>query len=387
MAKMRAVSKPSRNPERRTATDKPRRPEARDTRQAPETPAKGAKARPLVAHNQLNIEARPARLADLDNYTAQQKEDFRTLANRSRAIVLVGPTGNGKTTLAEALANEILTNERGEVDTHSLIEQNCGAKTGVDDIRALLEHMDRPTVFGSRRKVVILDEVHKLSAQALSALLTPLEKSKRGEPPKGALVIACTNMPQQLTQAFFDRFITVKVSSWDEASLRRFADKQAKRYGRPLLSDAQLRGMVNPRQVLTALDGSQTVDAVEDVKGAFALLCALLVGNHTINRNARYDQVTTQTLMAMGRYLRGFLGTQMWSDGDVKEQVTSLNKGYTSGMFDSHDVARVQYAIGMALTAACAGNVPQIMLLDVLLAHAIDSRVAKAFAPKLPSRK
>ena len=73
-----------------------------------------------------------------------------------------------------------------------MIEIDAASRTGVDDMRELLEAVQYTPTHG-RYKVYIIDEVHMLSASAFNALLKTLE-----EPPPHVKFLLATTDPQKL---------------------------------------------------------------------------------------------------------------------------------------------------------------------------------------------
>lgn len=128
-------------------------------------------------------------------------------------ILFYGAFGTGKTTLARIYAKHIccLNYDRknlkpcgkcpsclgfgkgNELKNHlSITELNCSDKTGVDDMRQVINNaMQNP--YGSKYRVYIFDEAHKLSNSAQNSLLKILE-----EPPEHSIFLICTTEPQSL---------------------------------------------------------------------------------------------------------------------------------------------------------------------------------------------
>ncbi|MCF8462307.1 MAG: DNA polymerase III subunit gamma/tau [Rickettsiaceae bacterium] len=121
------------------------------------------------------------------------------------AYLLHGIRGVGKTTTARMIANIVNcsqpTNQNGMVDSCKLcqncrgveeanhpdiIEFDAASKTGVDDIRDVLDSCEYRPMLG-KYKVFIIDEVHMLSKNAFNALLKVLE-----EPPSHVMFIFAT---------------------------------------------------------------------------------------------------------------------------------------------------------------------------------------------------
>ena len=101
------------------------------------------------------------------------------------AILLSGPTGCGKTTLARCINRAL----RGD-----LVEANAADDTGVDAARALGEKAQyRPLDDATPYKVIVLDEAHRLTNAAQSALLKHVEDA-----PPSTVWILCTTEPSKV---------------------------------------------------------------------------------------------------------------------------------------------------------------------------------------------
>ncbi|MGE4220152.1 MAG: DNA polymerase III subunit gamma/tau [Alphaproteobacteria bacterium] len=103
----------------------------------------------------------------------------------ARALNCIGPDGSGGPTVSPCgtCANCTAIAEDRHVD---VMEMDAASRTGVDDIRELIESV-RYRPVSARYKVYIVDEVHMLSRQAFNALLKTLE-----EPPAHVLFVFAT---------------------------------------------------------------------------------------------------------------------------------------------------------------------------------------------------
>lgn len=115
------------------------------------------------------------------------------------AILIIGPTSVGKTTLARCFASD-LNSVDGDIERHpDYLEINAGATGKIENIRELLEVSKLNPQKGIRR-VIVVDEAQNLTGASEQAVLKPLEES-----PKKTVFILCSMEPEKLKKAMINR--------------------------------------------------------------------------------------------------------------------------------------------------------------------------------------
>lgn len=125
----------------------------------------------------------------------------------SRAALITGNYGLGKTTLALALCDALHVHE------NDIQQINCGAVGGVDNARAIVQQLGFGPTFGDFR-VFLLDEVHKLTKEAQSVFLTPIESL-----PQSTILMACTSEPENFNPALRSRFYEIRIEPYSEEQI------------------------------------------------------------------------------------------------------------------------------------------------------------------------
>lgn len=138
-----------------------------------------------------------------------------------QSYLFCGAHGSGKTTMGRILARALLCEnpqngepcdqcescisilERGSSECFS--EMDAATKSGKENITRITEEIQYSTFAGTRR-VYLFDEAHRLSPQALDALLKPMEDEASPDTDDKQLVcILCTTEPEKMRGTVFSR--------------------------------------------------------------------------------------------------------------------------------------------------------------------------------------
>lgn len=211
-----------------------------------------------------------------------------------RSYVFAGPSGTGKTTTARILARAMLCEavdpDTGEPcnecsscreildrgDSPAFKEMDAANHTGADNIRKIVESLDYYTLDGGDRKIYLIDECHRLSKQAMDALLKPMEDTVPGSRDKRLVCLFCTTEPQKLRGTIKGRCMVfgIKEPMRDEivSRLRFICDQEGVEFSDDALGMIFSYGKGHIRDMVNALErvsrvGPVTPDAVRQHLG------------------------------------------------------------------------------------------------------------------------
>ncbi len=145
-----------------------------------------------------------------------------------KAWLFSGPSGGGKTTLARILAIALQQDDYSDFgnlpcspalpqykcESYDIKEINAAQHNKVEDIAGIIEHSQYAPNAGSRYKVFIFDEAHRITTQAQQLLLKPTEDATNR-----AVWIFCTTEPGKLNLTLKRRCARYEVSELDNKGI------------------------------------------------------------------------------------------------------------------------------------------------------------------------
>ncbi len=223
-----------------------------------------------------------------------------------KSILFHGPTGCGKTTLGRIVANEI--GARGS----DIREIDSADFRGIDTVREIRKQSAFKPLEGDYR-VWILDECHKLTGDAQTALLKALEDT-----PSHVYYILCTTEPQKLLPTIRGRCAQYQVNTLSEKDMKKLLRRVVKAEGESLNKEVYEQiiqdSMGHPRNALQILSQVLSVEPEDRMKVA--------------RRTAEIQSKTIELCRALTS------GTDPW------KKVTTILQG-----LKEEEVEKIRYAI------------------------------------------
>ena len=171
----------------------------------------------------LDTRYRPVSFSDVlgQESTVQiLKQYVKTGAGFHQSYLFAGAWGSGKTTLARILARALLCSKPIEGSpcdqcnscksillggsSEGFFEIDAATNSGKDSIRKITDSLQYST-FSGKRQIYLLDEAHRLSTDALDALLKPLEDCVAGGEDKLLVCLFCTTEPERMRTTILSR--------------------------------------------------------------------------------------------------------------------------------------------------------------------------------------
>lgn len=181
----------------------------------------------------------------------------------SRAIMLSGPSGVGKTTLARIAAYEMGCGER------DILEIDAATNTGVDHMRSLQEIIKYKPLSKSSMRAAIVDEAHRISHQAWDSLLKLIE-----EPPEHAVFFFCTTRADKVPQTIKTRCTHFPLKDVSKSDLEKLLSRVCEAEKIDLEDDIQRviikQANSSPRQLLVNLELCRDVSTRQEASEILA---------------------------------------------------------------------------------------------------------------------
>ncbi|MDD5053488.1 MAG: AAA family ATPase [Sulfuricurvum sp.] len=216
----------------------------------------------MADREELHLKYRPKTFDELIGNNAL-KESLLSAIGRTRTFLFYGPRGCGKTTIARLIAAKL---EIAEIDINEI---DAADNTGVDNARQIKEAAQYSPM-GSKYKIYIIDECHRLTGNAFDSLLKTLEA-----PPSHCYFVLCTTELQKVPTTIKSRSkcYEVKVLNTKEQNfLIRWICHEEKITITPEVKQTIMECCEGiPREIIVALD---TVRDVKNDEDAISLINA-----------------------------------------------------------------------------------------------------------------
>ena len=307
----------------------------------------------LARHAPLAARLRPRTLDDIvgQDHLLGPGRPLRTLveADRLSSVILWGPPGTGKTTLAQAIA----------AHTSKAFEQLSAVSAGVKDVRDTLDRAKQRLGERGQGTILFLDEVHRFTKSQQDALLPGVETGLI------TLIGATTENPFfEVNPPLLSRSTLFRLNPLDQAAARSLLEKGLRAEGASATDEAaeHLAGHSNGdgRHVLTSLEVAVAIArarATDDKPPVVTLADAeAALGTKALRygRDEHYDVISA------------FIKSMRGSDPDAALY-------YLARMLEAGEDARF---IARRIVIAASEDVgmadPQALVVAVAAAHAVE---------------
>lgn len=206
----------------------------------------------------LHVKYRPTELDAIigQNEVVRSLNKLLDAKQLPHSILLHGPSGVGKTTIARILAAEVQA---------QIMEIDAATNTGIDAMREIVEPLQYRGFGEKENKVVILDECQSLSKSAWQSLLKIVE-----EPPKHVYFLFCTTELDKVPKTIQTRSHSYGLRAVVSNVLEEYLDKviHIEKFKLPdgVVEVIAREAQGSVRQALTYLSACRSARSVNEAK-------------------------------------------------------------------------------------------------------------------------
>jgi putative ATPase len=267
-------------------------------------------------------------------------------ADRTPSMILYGPPGVGKTTLARIVADT----------TGASFEELSAVSARVDDVRSVLQRARELLGANGRRTILFLDEIHRFNKGQQDALLPGVESGLL------TLIGATTENPYfEVNAALLSRCTVIELEPLSDEEVATVVGRGAAEIGAEVSPDV-LEAIVrraggDARSALSTLELSWQTAVAEG-----SALEARHVADAARKRPLRYDRAGDQHYDIISAFIKSMRG----SDPDAAVY-------YLAAMLEGGEDPRFIARRMVILASEDVGNAdPQALVVAVAAAHALE---------------
>ncbi len=224
-------------------------------------------------------------------------------------FLFAGPSGCGKTTLARIMAHML------DCKDYNIIEKNTASERGIDMAREI-EKCAQASPLGGGNRAVILDEIHRTTKDAQSALLKVLE-----DIPNFAYYFLCTTEPNKVLKTIHTRCQMMMLNRLGDDDIYNVLVEAADRAGMDGISKQVLEAIIEnaegcPRSAVGLLEKQaglaedkalEVIDQWQSIEKSLIDLCRKIINGQWKEVVGVYNRLEEKDPEAIRRCLLGYL--------------------------------------------------------------------------------
>jgi putative ATPase len=286
------------------------------------------------------------------------------------SLILFGPPGSGKTTLALIVSNA--TNRR--------FVQMSALNAGVKDVRAVIDDARRELTYSGRQTVLFIDEIHRFSKTQQDSLLGAVETRTI------TLVAATTENPFfSIVSPLLSRSLLLTLQPLSDEDVNELVDR-ALRDERGLGGAVTLKDDARAHLIrMAAGDARRALNALEAAAGTSEIIDLPTLEKAVDTAAVRYDRDGDQHYDVISAFIKSIRGSDV--DAALHYLARMIEAGEDPRFIARRLVIHASEDIGLAdptalLAAAAAAQAVQLIGLPEARINLAQATIHLATAPK-----